>query len=43
MTSSKNFETEGTQQVFCVFVDAPEMCLQIREEGRPVIANLWKQ
>lgn len=40
MTTSKNFETEGTQQVFCVFMDTSEMCLHIWEERGPVVAHL---
>lgn len=29
VTTSKNFKTKGTEQVFCVFMDSPEMCLYI--------------
>lgn len=43
MTTSKNFEAEGTEQVFCVFMDIPEMRLHIWEERGPVIADLWNQ
>lgn len=43
MTSSENFETERTEQVFRVLMDASEMCLYIREERGPVVANLWIQ
>lgn len=41
VTTSQNFETEGTQQLFCVFMDGPEVSLYVREEGGPVIADLW--
>lgn len=40
MTTSKNFKTEGTEQLFSVFMDCPEMCLHIREKRRSVIADL---
>lgn len=43
VTTSKNFETEGAEQVFCVFMDTSEMRLHIREERGPVIADLWNQ
>ena len=41
VTASQNFETEGTQQVFCVFMGNSEMCLHIWEERGPEIADLW--
>lgn len=41
VTAAQDFKTEGTQQLFSVFMDRPEMCLHIREEGRSVIADLW--
>lgn len=40
MTTPKDFETEGTEQVFCVFMDTSEMCLHFREERRPEVADL---
>lgn len=40
MTASKNFETEGTEQFFRVFMDRPEMCLHIRKKRWSVIADL---
>lgn len=40
VTTSKNFETEGTEQVFGVLVDIAEMSLHIWEERRAVIADL---
>lgn len=45
MTASKNFKTEGTEQLFSVFMDCPEMCLHIREKRRSVIAHLqgWNE
>lgn len=43
VTGPENFETEGTEEVLCVFMDAPEMCLQVGKERGPVIANLWNQ
>lgn len=33
MTTSKDFETEWTEEVFRVFVGTSEMFLHIREEG----------
>lgn len=41
VATSQNFETEGTEQLFCVFMDGPEVSLYVWEEGGPVIADLW--
>lgn len=43
VTTSEDFETEGTEQVFGVVMDSSEMCLHVWEEGWPVIANLSTQ
>lgn len=43
VTTSKNFETEGTEQVFGVLVDISEMSLHIGEERGAVIADLWNE
>lgn len=43
MATFENFEAEGTEQVFCIFMDASEMRLDFWEEGRPVIADLRNQ
>lgn len=39
----ENFETEWTEQLFRVLVDTSEVCLQVGEEGRPVVAHLWSR
>lgn len=41
VTTSQNFETEGTEQVFCIFMGNSKMCLHIWEERGPEIADLW--
>lgn len=40
MATAKDFQAEGTKQVFSVFMNCAEMIIHIREEGWPVVTNL---
>ena len=40
MTASKNFETEGTEEIFRVVMSYLEMCLDFHEKRGPEIAHL---
>lgn len=43
VTTFQNLQAEGTQQLFWVFMDCPEVSLHIWEEGGSVIADLWNE
>lgn len=43
VTTFKNLQAEGTQQLFRVLMDSPKVRLNIWEEGGSVIADLWNE